>query len=238
MSVIRTHKNKSFTIIDNRGMKDEKLSLKAKGLLAYLLTLPDDWKIYVSELQKHSRDGRDSIRAAINELIENGYLKREETRDERGVFSGVEYHVYESGIDAENPATENPATENPKAENPKAENPSLLNTDITKDLDIQKTDNNMYVDKSKKRFKKPTIDEVSDYCKERGNTVSPQRFIDHYESNGWKVGKNPMRDWKAAVRTWERNNFHVGKKASEKQHNSKWAEQMAGYDLSKLEFQG
>lgn len=54
-----------------------------------------------------------------------------------------------------------------------------------------------------KRFSPPTLQEVSAYCIERGNSVDPQRWIDHYTANGWKVGKNPMRDWQAAVRTWE-----------------------------------
>ena len=56
------------------------------------------------------------------------------------------------------------------------------------------------------RFTQPTLEEVQAYCVERGNGVDPQRFVDYYSSNGWKVGKNPMKDWKAAVRTWERNN--------------------------------
>lgn len=50
----------------------------------------------------------------------------------------------------------------------------------------------------------PTLEEVKEYCSERGNKVDPERWFDYYTSNGWKVGKNPMRDWKAAVRTWER----------------------------------
>jgi hypothetical protein len=53
------------------------------------------------------------------------------------------------------------------------------------------------------RFKPPTADEVRGYCRERGNSVDPERWHDHYTANGWKVGKNPMKDWKAAVRTWE-----------------------------------
>ena len=72
--------------------------------------------------------------------------------------------------------------------------------------------NNIYkeeetITKSKsKRFVKPTIEEVKDYClNERHNNVDWQKFYDYYESNGWKVGKNPMKDWKASVRTWERN---------------------------------
>ena len=56
-----------------------------------------------------------------------------------------------------------------------------------------------------KRFKPPTHEEVQAYCQERGNHVDVERFIDYYTSNGWKVGRNTMKDWKAAVRTWERS---------------------------------
>lgn len=56
-------------------------------------------------------------------------------------------------------------------------------------------------------FTKPTLEEITEYCKERGNNVDPQRWMDHYSSNGWKVGKNSMKDWRAAVRTWERSEY-------------------------------
>lgn len=59
----------------------------------------------------------------------------------------------------------------------------------------------------RKRFVPPTLEEVTAYCKERKNNVDPQHWHDYYSSNGWKVGKNPMKDWKSAVRTWERNGF-------------------------------
>lgn len=61
------------------------------------------------------------------------------------------------------------------------------------------------IPKPVKRFVKPTLEEVTLYCKERNNGIIPQKWFDYYTANGWKVGKNPMRDWKAAVRTWERN---------------------------------
>ena len=60
-------------------------------------------------------------------------------------------------------------------------------------------------EKSSGRFTPPTIEQVKEYCKERGNAVDPDRWFNYYSSNGWKVGKNPMKDWKAAVRTWENN---------------------------------
>ena len=61
----------------------------------------------------------------------------------------------------------------------------------------------------KKKFVKPSVDEVRAYCTERGNGIDPESFVDFYESKGWKVGNNPMKDWKAAVRTWEKRESKV-----------------------------
>ncbi|MBP0976579.1 MAG: hypothetical protein J6P89_00150 [Oscillospiraceae bacterium] len=67
----------------------------------------------------------------------------------------------------------------------------------------------------RKKFVKPSVDDVLAYCRERSNQVDPQRFYDYYESNGWKVGKNTMKDWKAAVRTWERNDYSGNSRGSD-----------------------
>lgn len=75
-------------------------------------------------------------------------------------------------------------------------------SDKEEDKDIDK-DNKK---ERKKRFAPPSLEEVQAYCQERNNSVDPQRFLDHYESNGWMVGRNKMKDWKAAVRTWESRN--------------------------------
>lgn len=63
-----------------------------------------------------------------------------------------------------------------------------------------------------KGFKKPTIDEIKAYCQERSNSVDPDKFYNYYESNGWKVGKNPMKNWKSAVITWEKSGYNTQKK--------------------------
>ena len=68
----------------------------------------------------------------------------------------------------------------------------------------------------KKRFKKPTLEEVSNYCHTRSNKVDAERFINHYESNGWMVGRNKMKNWQAAVRTWEKNNVVSNSEKSNK----------------------
>ena len=73
-----------------------------------------------------------------------------------------------------------------------------------------------------KRFVKPIIDDIIDYCSERNNMVDPQKFFDYYSSNGWKVGKNPMKDWKAAVRTWEKNTTTTQTKSKVEQSLDTW----------------
>lgn len=79
------------------------------------------------------------------------------------------------------------------------------------------------VDKPQRtRFKPPTLEEVQAYCQERNNCVDPQRFIDYYASNGWKVGRNSMKDWKAAVRSWER-------KDEERQRNTQQKRDISSY---------
>lgn len=73
---------------------------------------------------------------------------------------------------------------------------------------------------TRKRFIPPTLEEVIDYCNERQNNVDPEQFIDYYTTNGWKVGKNKMKDWKASIRTWERNGYS---KPVKKGNNDGWA---------------
>ena len=77
-----------------------------------------------------------------------------------------------------------------------------------KAIENNTSNNNTSIKKEYKerKFKKPTLDEVEEYCKERNNNINAQKFIDFYESKGWKVGKTPMKDWKACIRTWEGNN--------------------------------
>ena len=90
----------------------------------------------------------------------------------------------------------------------KGDNVPLLSTKCPIEKEIEKEidkDKEKEVVKPQKRFSKPTIEEVTAYCQERGKGVDAQKWYDHYSANGWMVGKNPMKDWKAAVRTWERS---------------------------------
>lgn len=84
----------------------------------------------------------------------------------------------------------------------------LCNGEI--DIEIEKEkeiDSSASTTTKRKRFEKPTLSQITQYCLERNNNVNAEQFYDYYESNGWKVGKNAMKDWKACVRTWERNGY-------------------------------
>lgn len=132
--ILRTHKNDNFTVLDNTCLRDEDISWAAKGMLAYILHLPNDWQLYVSDLKNRAKNGRDSTSSILNELIYKGYIVRRRSR-EKGKFSGYEYHVYENGT----PQTEKPYTEKPFTDNPNTENPTLLNTNNNQVLKKTKT---------------------------------------------------------------------------------------------------
>lgn len=86
--------------------------------------------------------------------------------------------------------------------------PPEIEIELEKEIKIEKEiDSSASTTTKRKRFEKPTLSEIEQYCIERNNNVNAEQFFDYYESNGWKVGKNSMKDWKAAVRTWERNEY-------------------------------
>lgn len=82
-----------------------------------------------------------------------------------------------------------------------------LEIEKEKELEIEKDSSAKSTTTKRKRFEKPTISDIEQYCIERNNNVNAEQFFDYYESNGWRVGKNSMKDWKAAVRTWERSEY-------------------------------
>jgi len=81
---------------------------------------------------------------------------------------------------------------------------SSIKQKLTDNTNININNNNLTDSNKKERFKKPSIDQIKSYCKDRNNNIDAEAFIDFYESKDWKIGKNKMKDWKAAVRTWER----------------------------------
>lgn len=93
--IVKVYKKANFVAIDNKILNDTELSWKAKGLLCYLLSKPNDWQVRLSDLRKKSTDGRDSVRSAMGELIDIGYAHVNSLRDKEGMYVGVEYVITE-----------------------------------------------------------------------------------------------------------------------------------------------
>lgn len=125
MSVIRVNKTQDYTVMSNHHFKDKRLSLKAKGLLSQMLSLPDDWDYTVDGLCYINKESRTSLQSALKELEECGYLIRTRVQDSLGRFD-YDYDIFE------HPQTDLPQTENPFTDNPCTENQPLLNTKRSK----------------------------------------------------------------------------------------------------------
>ena len=138
MATVRVEKIKDYTTLSNRLLDDDRLSFKAVGLLTYMLRLPDDWDFTLEWLAKKHRDGLSSIRSAMKELEDAGYVTRgDQRRGEGGTFQGSDYIVREDP-DTDRPVTacENrirTACENPTSVFPTSDNRTQLNTKMTKD---------------------------------------------------------------------------------------------------------
>ncbi|EEM46711.1 Phage replication protein [Bacillus thuringiensis serovar pakistani str. T13001] len=141
MGIIRVKKDSNYSVINNTGLKDERLSWKAKGILAYALTLPDDWTFHISELARHAKDGEDSLRTGFKELKELGYVKRYPVRDgNTKKITRWDTEIYET------PQRNMPQMENQDVVKPYEENQKLLNTNR---LNTNKRNNNDYDDMDK-----------------------------------------------------------------------------------------
>ena len=132
MAVFRVEKNSGYTVMSNHHLRNRALSLKAKGLLSQMLSLPEDWDYTLQGLARINRESIDAIRQAIRELEQAGYIQRSRERDEKGRLRGADYVIFELPqpvFASVSPTLENPTLENPTQENPTLENPMQLNKD-------------------------------------------------------------------------------------------------------------
>ena len=139
MAVFRVERNRGYTVMSNHHLRNRGLTLKAKGLLSQMLSLPDNWDYTLAGLSHINREKIDAIREAVRELEKAGYIVRSRERDEKGRLRGADYIIYEqpqppvSGLPTlENPTLDNPTLDNPTLENPTLENPTQLNKDISR----------------------------------------------------------------------------------------------------------
>lgn len=220
MAVFRVAKTDNYTVMSNEHFKDKNMSLKAKGLLSLMLSLPDEWDYSISGLVALSKDGKDSVMGALNELEELGYLSRSREVDERGRFCGYNYSVYEI------PVAENPYAENPNTEKPNAEKPPQLNTNKsnTKKLNTNKLNTKEYSSVPelneaiisfidyRKKARKPMTDKavsllISKLDSISKNTNEQIEIINQSILNGWS-GVFPLKghDKSPKSREYCRNN--------------------------------
>ena len=139
MAVFRVERNKGYTVMSNHHLRNKELSLKAKGLLSQMLSLPEDWDYTLKGLSLINREKIDAIREAIKELERAGYIVRSRERDEKGRLRGADYVIFEQPQPPtpdlptlENPTLDNPTQEKPTLEKPTLENPTQLNKELLK----------------------------------------------------------------------------------------------------------
>lgn len=189
MAIFRINKEINYTTIDNNIFKNKNLSYRATGLLTTMLSLPDNWDFTEMGLVALKKESRETIRKTLKELEECGYLIRTRNRDEKGRLTDTTYDIYET-----------PMSKKPMLDKPMLENYTQLNTNKINNL------NNKYIYKGK--LKKPTLEEIKDYCLNvRHNKVDYQYFYDYFTEGNWIDSKgNKVKNWKQKIITWEKHN--------------------------------
>ncbi len=212
-------KRENYIVIQGFMVKD--LDLKGNELLIYAiiygfsqsesLTFSGSLQ-YLAEWTNSTKQG---VIKCLKSLVEKGYIKKNEN-----IINGVKFCEYY--------ATEFNTLLN-KVDHPiKQSLTPPIKQSLPNNIDIDNIEdkiiyNNILEEQpkkeTKKRFTPPTLEEVTVYCMERNNGLDPQKFVDYYTAIDWHIGKNKMKDWKATIRTWERNNY--SQKSASQQKNEK-----------------
>ena len=194
-------------------------------LKLYLRSLKNDGKLVVNERIPYNAEMLASvtghqvgtIKQALSmfkelgliEVLENGaiYMLDIQNFIGKGSTEADRQRLYDRRISEER--KQNKLTQSRNLEEICKKSTPEIEIELEKDIEIEKEIHSSAKSTTtkRKRFEKPTLSQITQYCLERNNNVNAEQFYDYYESNGWKVGKNSMKDWKACVRTWERNGY-------------------------------
>lgn len=194
-------------------------------LKLYLRSLKNDGKLVVNERIPYNSEMLASvtghqvgtIKQALSmfkelgliEVLENGaiYMLDIQNFIGKGSTEADRQRLYDRRISEER--KQNKLTQSRNLEEICKKSTPEIEIELEKDIEIEKEIHSSAKSTTtkRKRFEKPTLSQITQYCLERNNNVNAEQFYDYYESNGWKVGKNAMKDWKACVRTWERNGY-------------------------------
>ena len=229
MAIFRINKNKDYTTISNIHLKDKRISLKAKGLLSQMLSLPDDWNYSIKGLVAINKEEETSIKTTLKELQRFKYLIITKQLPNETSSGRIEY-IYD-------------IFEKPKQDSEKQEVENLGVEFLGVENQVQYNTNNKILNNKilnnkkeiyKEKFKPPTLEEVEEYCKSRNNNINPQKFFDYYNVSNWKDkdGKQ-VKNWKQKVITWER-----GKNEEPKKEQPQWfGKEIEQQEISKEEQQ-
>jgi hypothetical protein len=186
-TIFRKKLKSGFTIIPNAALKDERLSFKARGILALVLTKPDDWHINLVWLGKQASEGREAIRNSIQELCEAGYCRKVIFQDARGRMSNTIWQF-----------TDSPSDGFPSVGKPSVGKPSSTNTVVTKTVVTKEPLGSFQTVRdypSSEEQMMEAIHEVIGYNLEsRAETIAVKFFIE-MEAKKWKIKGQPIRDW-------------------------------------------
>ncbi|WP_368863028.1 DnaD domain protein [Staphylococcus hominis] len=179
----------NFVTIHKGFITDDRLSAKAKGILLYLLSRPDDWQIYTLEVVKHMNDGQKSINSGINELIKVGYVERSRKRKDNGDFNGYDYVVYEKPKNirempfGENAKRENAKRINAKRENAKGHTTNINNTykDLTNNYDTE-INSSSSASTTKQQLPSHSYNNVFNFYQENGFGILQPFVVDQIEN--------------------------------------------------------
>ena len=231
MAVIRVEKNGNYTTMCNVHLRDKSISLKAKGLLSQMLSLPDSWEYSVAGLVKINQEGENGIISILKELKEAGYVqvRRYNPNETKSGRFEYEYTVYEIP----------PKTDTQKQGHcfngivSMALNQQHCSNGIEKGVYINNRDeslngstNSNNGSNNRHTFVPPTLEEVQAYCKERNSNVDPKTFYEYFSAGDWHDSEGkPVRNWKQKLLTWEsKGGRKDGKRESDLgKTESKWA---------------
>lgn len=190
------YKNQDDFILVRRFMSTE-LGIQSKNemlLYALIYSYSDGGSAFYGSteyLAKRLGSSKSRIIKVLNEMVSKGLIFKKTSG--RFNFYVTNYN-YVCNTDEQKVSVQHPTRCQIDTESSVISTPNNINNNINDTISV-------------KRFVKPNVEEIESYCKERNNSVDAQQFFDYYESKGWKVGKTPMKDWKAAVRTWEKNDY-------------------------------
>ena len=182
MAVFRVEKNKGYTVMSNHHLRNKELSLKAKGLLSQMLSLPEDWDYTLAGLSLINRESIDAIRTAVWELEKAGYITRRQGRDSKGKMTAIEYTIYEQP----QPMTSPPTSDNPILENPMSKNPT---TDKSTS-EIPTSENSTQLNKDKTNKEKLNTDLIKYPSINQREQAQEIRWIDRYNKNTEHIKNN------------------------------------------------